>query len=190
MKIILCAFFILATLIAGAQKLDTTVKMNAQGYRVQSPNKEDNNNVSIDGIKLDNSLKQVNFEVKGKITKVAIDDLTDDGNPDIILCVYNGQDNAIGNVVGITYDKTEKSLKPIIFNDIYSDPKLREGYKGHDVFSLVIGTLMRKFPIYLPNDAPDKPTGGLRTVQYKATIGERGFYTFKVLRTFDTKPEE
>lgn len=190
MKIALFTFFTLAVLTAGAQKLDTTVKMNTQGYRVQSPNKSDNNSVSIDGIKLDNSLKQVNFEVKGKITKVAIDDLTDDGQPDIILCVYNGQDDVIGNVVGIMYDKAEKALKPIIFNDIYSDPKLRDGYKGHDVFSLVIGTLIRKFPIYLPNDAPDKPTGGIRTVQYKAMPGERGYYTFKMLRTFDTKPEE
>lgn len=177
---------------AGAQKFDTTVKMNAEGYHITAPNKNiDDNNVSIDAVKLNfSNSRTLSFPVKGRVTKAAIDDLNEDGQPDFVIFYYSGANGEIGNVVGAVYMKDEKSIKPVVLSDIYSDPKLREGYKGHDVFSLVIGTLLRKFPIYLPNDAPDKPTGGLRTVQYKAMPGEGPFLTFKVLRTFDTKPED
>lgn len=177
---------------ATAQKFDTTIKMNGEGYHIIAANKNVNdNNVSIDAVKLNfSNSRQLSFPVKGLVTKAAIDDLNDDGQPDFIICFYNGTNAAIGNVIGATYAKEDKTIKPIVLPDIYSDPKLRDGYKGHDVFTLVIGTLLRKFPIYLPNDAPDKPTGGLRTIQYKAQPGEGGYLTFKVLRTFDTKPED
>lgn len=176
--------------VGNAQRFDSTVTMQGQGWRVTCSNKDvDNNSVSIAPVKI-NELRQVDFPVKGRVEKVAIDDLNDDGQPDMIICYYSGAGSALGNVIGVSFDKPNKTIVPITFPDIYSDPKLREGYKGHDVFSLVIGTLMRKFPVYLPNDAPDKPTGGIRTIQYKASPGDRGMLAFKVVRSFDTKPEE
>jgi len=186
--------FLLALLfvasLGNAQKFDTTVTMQGQGYRVSCSNKDvDNNAVTIAPVKI-NELRQLDFPIKGKILKAAIDDLNDDGLPDIVICVYTGNNGEIGNIISATFDKPNKTMVPIIFPDIYNDPKLREGYKGYDVFSLVIGTLIRKFPIYLPTDAVGKPTGGIRTIQYKAMPGERGMLSFKVLRTFDTKPEE
>jgi len=192
-RLLLClavTFFTAAC--ASAQKFDTTIKMNAEGYHITSNNKNINDNsITIDPVKLTFSSRGLlNFPIKGRVTKAAIDDLNDDGQPDLIICFYNGANEAIGNIVGAVYSKEDKAIKPIYMPDIYSDPKLRDGYKGHDVFSLVIGTLLRKFPIYLPNDAPDKPTGGIRTVQYKATPGEGGYLKFTVLRTFDTKPED
>ena len=63
---------------------------------------------------------------------------------------------------------------------------MRDGYKGYDEFYSLTGTLLRKFPIYLPDDTPGKPTGGKRTVQYKV-MSEDGRLTFKVLRSFDVK---
>lgn len=173
-----------------AQKFDTTVLMQGQGFRVSSTNKTDDNNyVTVTPVKI-NELRQLDFPVKGKVLKAAIDDLNGDGQPDLIMCIYGGAGGVIGNVIGASFDKPNKTMVPMVFPDIYSDPKLRDGYKGHDVFSIVIGTLMRKFPIYLPNDTPDKPTGGIRNIQYSVAPGERGMLTFKVLRTFDTKPEE
>jgi len=79
-----------------------------------------------------------------------------------------------------------KSFEPIYFPDIYLDSKIREGYKGHDEFSGLTGTLLRKFPIYLPGDSPDKATGGMRVVQYKAMM-DNGHLSFKVLRWYDVK---
>jgi len=71
--------------------------------------------------------------------------------------------------------------------DVMLDGKIKEGYKGHDQFSLLEGMLMQQFPIYKPGDDKDKPTGGKRVVQYKiAGSGESG-YTFKMLRFYETK---
>ncbi|HVX52180.1 MAG TPA: hypothetical protein VHB48_18620 [Chitinophagaceae bacterium] len=191
-KYFTCFLALLFTGAAYAQRFDTTVKMNDEGFRVMASNKDfDNNNVTVEGIKLslDNS-RQIDFAVKGRVSKAAVDDLTGDGDPDLIVCVYGGTNNLIGNVIGISYAKAEKTLKPIIFPDIYSDPKIRDGYRGHDAFSLVVGTLLRKFPVYLQGDTDDKPTGGIRTVQYSVAPGEQGRLSFKVLRFFDTRPGE
>ena len=111
--------------------------------------------------------------------------MNDDGRPDLILCVYNGDSGEIGSIVAISYT-ADKNFDPIYFPDIYLDSKIREGYKGHDEFSDLTGTLLRKFPIYLPGDAADKPTGGMRVIQYKV-MTDNGRLSFKVLRWYDTK---
>ena len=74
------------------------------------------------------------------------------------------------------------SLVPIRYNDIYSDPKLREGYKGHDEFSIVIGLLQQSFPVYKAGDT-DTPTGGTRVIQYKIK-NEAGNLSFVVERSY------
>ena len=189
-----CILIISALLItagtAGAQakKFDTTVALDKIGYRVQCSNKNDDDNfVTIVpvGFKIDQ--RNVDFNIKGKVTKAAIDDLNEDGYLDLAIFIYSGPNNDIGTVIGIS-SVTNKSLVPIFLPDIYTDPKIRDGYKGHDEFSLMVGSLMRKFPLYLPNDAPDKPTGGKRTIQYKV-MSEQGRLMFKVQRMFDTKPD-
>jgi hypothetical protein len=53
---------------------------------------------------------------------------------------------------------------------------------GHDEFSIVEGTLARRFPIYKAGDTNAKATGGLRQVNYKLKPGEAGW----VLRIKDT----
>jgi hypothetical protein len=176
------------TVAAQAKRFDTTVALDKIGYRVQCSNKSDNENyVSIVpvGFKIDQ--RNVDFPIRGKVTKAAIDDLNGDGYLDVAIFIYSGPNNDIGTVIGIS-SVTNKSLVPIFFPDIYTDPKIRDGYKGHDEFSLMAGSLLRKFPLYLPTDAPDKPTGGKRTIQYQVT-SEQGRLMFKVLRMFDTKPE-
>jgi hypothetical protein len=172
---------------AQSKKFDTTVKMGDQGYRVVCNNKNaDKNGITITLVNLKFEGADPSFTVYGKVTKAFADDFNDDGQPDLVICVYSGDNGEIGTVVGISYN-ADKSLAPIYFPDIYVDPKLRDGYKGHDVFSDLTGTLLRKFPIYLPGDAPDKPTGGVRTVQYKV-MQDNGHPTFKVLRSYDAQP--
>jgi hypothetical protein len=171
------------TVQAQVKKIDTTVKMGEYGFRVECNNKDSNQNivtVSPVGFRIDQS--RISFQIQGRISKAMADDFNDDGYPDLVVCVYN---NDIISVVSIS-SSANKNLVPIYFPDIFLDPKIREGYKGHDVYSTLTGTLLRKFPIYLPNDAIDKPTGGTRTVQYKAMI-EDDKLSFKVLRWFDVK---
>ncbi len=171
---------------AQSKRFDTTVKMGDQGFRVECSNKNaDKNEVTVSPINLQVSGRKPSFIVYGKVLKAFTDDMNDDGRPDLAICVYSGDNDAIGSVVAISYN-AEKGFDPVFFPDIYLDAKIREGYKGHDVFSPLTGTLMRKFPIYMPGDAADKPTGGTRVVQYKAMM-ENGRQSFKVLRSYDTK---
>jgi hypothetical protein len=72
------------------------------------------------------------------------------------------------------------------FPDIYSNPALREGYKGHDAFSSLMGTLMQSFPVYKPGDT-DTATGGTRVIQYDLGKAENGGLTFQVLRSYEKK---
>jgi len=172
---------------AQSKKFDSTVKMGSQGFRVECSNKNaDKNEVTISPVNLQTKTTKPAFTIYGKVAKAFADDMTDDGRPDLIICVYSGDSGHIGSVVGISYN-AEKSFDPVYFPDIYLDAKIREGYKGHDDFSALTGTLMRKFPIYLPGDTPDKPTGGMRVVQYKA-MPDNGRISFKVLRWYDAKP--
>ena len=170
---------------AQTKKFDTTVKMNNQGYRVECSNKNvDANNVTVISIGLPANNTIPSFKVQGKIFKVLIDDMNDDGLPDLVMCVYGGANNEIGSIISLSYG-ADKNFQPIYFPDIFFDAKIRDGYKGYDEFSNLTGTLLRKFPIYLPNDT-DKPTGGIRTIQYKAVM-DNGHLTFKALRWFDVK---
>ncbi|MBV9962648.1 MAG: hypothetical protein JO072_10410 [Parafilimonas sp.] len=184
-KAIICitAFFVVATVHGQTKKFDTTVKFGDKGYRVTCSNKNpDKNDVNVSPINLKVTSQNPTFSVNGKVTKAITDDFNDDGRPDLVLCVFSGADMQQGSVVAISYT-ADNSFEAIYFPEIYLDSKVREGYKGHDEFSALTGTLLRKFPIYLSADT-DKPTGGTRTIQYKA-MQDNGHLTFKVLRWYD-----
>src|SRR5882762_766293 len=77
---------------AQGRKLDTTVKLNDVGFRVICNNKnEDENNVTISPVGLRSSTQRdINFSVQGRVTKAIIDDLNEDGNPGLVLCIFAG----------------------------------------------------------------------------------------------------
>jgi len=183
--IYMAIFFIAINAQAQTKKFDTTVKFGDKGYRVVCNNKDpDKNDVNISPINLKVNSQNPTFTIHGKVTKAMTDDFNDDGRPDLALCVFSGVDMNQGSIVAISYT-ADNSFEAIYFPEIFLDAKIREGYKGHDEFSVLTGTLLRKFPIYLSTDT-GKPTGGTRTVQYKA-MQDNGHLTFKVLRWFDVK---
>ena len=171
---------------AQTKKFDTTVMWGDQGYHVTSANKDlAQNKISLSTVNLRLDIPNPSFNAQGKLTKAITDDFNDDGKPDLALVIFSGDSLNIGSIVGIAAT-ADKKLEPIMFDDIYLDPKNREGYKGYDEFTSLTGTLIRKFPIYLAGDVNGKPTGGVRTIQYKAMQNE-GRLKFKILRTFDVK---
>jgi len=168
------------------RKIDTTLKMGAAGYHVYCSNKSAENNItSVKPIGFENTAQEMNFMIKGRVTKAEIEDFNNDGFPDLILYVYNGEGGVFGSAIGLS-SNANKSCGPIYFPDILDDVKLRVGYQGHDEYYLLEGTLMRSFPIFKADDAKDKPTGGKRVIQYHMIPTEReGVSKFKVLRTYD-----
>ncbi|MEP7319530.1 MAG: hypothetical protein ABI921_12340 [Panacibacter sp.] len=186
-----CILFLLLILsfssgnsIAQAKKIDTTLKINEIGYRVICNNKNaDNNTVNVSPVGFKNTARDITFTIKGKLTKPEIGDLNNDGFPDLMIYVFGIPNSETGTAICISSSEN-KSLAPIYFPDIYDNPKLREGYKGHDEFSIRYGLLSRSFPVYKSGNTDSLPTGGKRVVQYQVVTKE-GRSAFEVLRTYD-----
>jgi hypothetical protein len=167
---------------AQVRKIDTTAGFAGFTYRVSCNNKNGVENVvAISPKGFGKDIRDIAFNIKGQLHKILVDDLNEDGYPDLLLCVYNGPNGELGNIAAVA-SNGNNSLLPVKFPEIYSDPKLSEGYKGHDEFSVLVGTLMQSFPVYKAGDT-DTPTGGTKVIQYKMVKAENG-YTFKALRSY------
>jgi hypothetical protein len=174
-----------------ARRFDTTMKVGKIGYRVSCTNKNpDKNNISISPIGFEKDVREFSFEIKGRIGIAEVDDMNRDGVADLVLYVFNNDSIPKGSVIGIASEKNE-NIKPITFPDIFNDPKLRMGYKGNDVYFLMEGYLVRRFPVYPTEGGPPQPASGtlMRQIQYQVIPEEHGGYKFKSLRSYDfTKP--
>ncbi len=169
------------------KKIDTTMKLGKSGYRLTCSNKSpDKNTTSVSPIGFDKAVREFSFDIKGRITKAEVDDVNRDGYPDLVIYVMNNDTIPKGNVIGISSEKNE-NVAPIMFPDIYDDPKLRTGYKGNDIYFLMEGNLMRRFPVYPADSAAlTSGTGTLyRQIQYQVIPGDRGGYKFKPLRSYE-----
>jgi hypothetical protein len=175
---------LVTTITAKAQvrKIDTAASFAGFGYHVWCNNKNaDQNDVTISPKGFGKDIRDISFPITGKLHKILVEDLNEDGYPDLLLCVYGGVNGALGNIIAVA-SNGNNALQPVRFPDIYSDQKLSEGYKGHDEFTVLVGTLLQSFPVYKPDDT-DTPTGGTKVIQYKMMKAENG-YTFKVLRSY------
>ena len=186
-------FFLLAATVccqivfSQSKKIDTTVKIGKTGYRIVCNNKApDKNFATLKPVGFESGAREMEFYVKGRIERVEIEDFNNDGFPDMIMYSHGGVSANDYVTVYAVLSAENKSFTPVFFPDILDDAKLRDGYKGHDEFTLMEGMIMRTFPVFKPDDTADKPTGGKRTIQYKLFSIEGG-YRFKVIRTFELK---
>jgi hypothetical protein len=180
--------FILLGLTVDAQskRYDSSMKLGKVGFRVLCNNKNtEKNTATISPIGFENTAREISIEVKGRITKAEVDDLNNDGFPDLVIYVFNGGAKNTGTVIGVSSDKNQ-GFAPIFFPDLTDDLKLRVGYVGNDEFLLMEGTLMRKFPTYETSDTANiKLTGLIRQIQYRVVPGDRGAQKFKVSRSYE-----
>lgn len=185
----LTSFFLLLTIISRGQftRYDSTLKMGRTGYRVICSNKNtDQNELTVRPIGFEKDARDMKFYIKGRVQKAEIDDLNNNGFPDIVVYIFSGLHNEYGNVFAFISEEN-KGFRPVGLPDANLNGKISEGYKGHDNFVLMEGTLMQRFPIYKSGDSTNNPTGGNRTVQYSLIGTETGGYRFQMLRSYDTK---
>ncbi len=183
--VFLVAIFLINNVNAQARRFDTTMKIGRVGYRVNTNNRsEELNSITISPIGFEKEAREVTIQVKGRVNKAEVDDLNNDGFPDLVMYVINPGSKGRSTVFGISSDKNS-GFQPIYFPDVYDDQKLRVGYQGYDQYSLMEGMLMRRFPIYTTDTANIVPTGMVRQIQYRIINGERGELKFKVMRTYD-----
>ena len=168
-------------------KVDTTLKIGKAGYRVDCRNKStDQNELTISPIGFDSEARKLDFMIRGRVARAEIDDLNNDGFPDLVLYIYSDSNAAIGTVYAFL-SEGNKSVTPCALPDIMLNGKVNKGYKGHDQFSLMESYLQQKFPIYKAGDDKDKPTGGTRVILYQLARNEEGSgFKFNMIRTYDT----
>jgi hypothetical protein len=167
-------------------KMDSTLKIGKVGYRVECRNKKnDQNQLDIRPIGFDNEARPLTFMVRGRVAKAEIDDLNSDGFPDLVLYVYTDSAAIFGTVYAFI-SKANKSIVGCFLPDPIMDGKINEGYRGHDIFSLMQGYLLEKFPIYKAGDDKDKPTGGIRAILYQLVPNEGEGFKFQKVRNYDT----
>jgi len=182
LSLLFASFFATIQTKAQVRKIDTVAGFAGITYRVSCNNKNaSENEVAVSPKGFGKDVRDIAFNIKGRLHKILVDDLNEDGFPDLVLCIYNGPNGDLGNITAIA-SSGNNSLLPVRFPDIYSDLKLSEGYKGHDDFTVLVGTLIQSFPFYKPGDT-DTPSGGTKVIQYKMVKAENG-YTFKALRSY------
>lgn len=192
MKIKLCSSLILLIAIITTsyaqpvRRFDTTMKLGKAGYKVFTLNKSpETNSLTISPVGFDKEAREANLQIKGRVIRAEVDDLNNDGFPELVIYVLNPGKQEKSSVFGVSSEKNQ-ALVPIYFPDVYDDQKIRVGYNGHDQYSLMEGTLIRRFPLYNTTDTANiTPTGMIRQVQYRVIPGERGELKFKVVRTYD-----
>lgn len=189
MKQVIILSLIIFSLSSNAQikRVDTTLKIGSAGYKVYCNNKRiDKNTIDISTIGFGpDARRDLSIPIVGQVSKVAIDDLNNDGFPDLIIFTISDKEKQKANVLSIISVKNE-SIAPAFFPDIRDDLKLRVGYNGHDEFKLIEGTLIRQFPIYNFSATDTTLTDIKRTIQYKMIPNGQAF-KFVVLRSFDAK---
>jgi hypothetical protein len=149
------------------KKFDSTIKWDRTGYRVICKNKNgDNNDVSITMYGFAGSgSSDISFKITGRVVNAAVDDFNSDGYPDLIFFTYDINDR--GQVYALA-SLQNKTCIPILIDDIYNVPALREGYQGHDEFTVLNGLLSRKFPVYhVDSLTKESKITGYRHVLYK-----------------------
>jgi hypothetical protein len=186
----LLAVVIVSHIHGQSKRFDTSMKVGKVGFRVLCGNKSaDKNTVTISPIGFESGAREISFEIKGKINKAEADDLNNDGFPDMVLYVYSGGLKNIGTVVGVSSDNN-KGFAPIFFPDIKDDQKLMVGYGGNDEFTLMEGSLLRRFPLYVTTDTANiTATGMMRQVLYRVTTTEKGAQKFTVTRSYEIKKQ-
>ena len=124
------------------------------------------------------------FKDRDPIKAVHVADLDANGFDEFYIITVSSGSGSYGNVIGLASNR-DKSLSMIYLPEVREGDELFAGYMGHDDFSVADNKLVRSFPVYLPADTNNKPTGGTRRLTYELFPGEAGWQ----LRIIDSSTE-
>ncbi len=97
-------------------------------------------------------------------------DLDGDQHAEILVFLTSDGSGSYGNVIAYSVNNG-KSMSQITYNAEGDSEEIKQGYMGHDSFTIQENKLQRSFPIYKENDTNANPTGGKRTILYKLEQG-------------------
>lgn len=171
----------------GYTRYDSTLKIGKAGFKIFCLNKTpDRNTLTIRPIGFKSEAREASLEIKARVLSAEIDDLNNDGFPEVIIFIVEPKGNK--SLFCISSKENER-MEPIFFPDITDDMRLSKGYRGQDEFKLVEGVLFRKFPIFELDTAIKQPTNKVRQILYRVISGEQGSWKFKSFKDFDMNAE-
>ncbi len=124
------------------------------------------------GLLIDN--KTIERNIDENITAIEVADINVDNSPEVYVFMTSAGNSDYGSLIAYSANK-KKSLTEIYLPPPKEDAKTFKGYRGHDEFQIIETSLARRFPVYKDQDSDDKPTGGMRQIQYKLKAGEGGW---------------
>jgi hypothetical protein len=153
---------------------DKTLAWQGIGFRVSSPNDSSIGMLKIQPSGLAGANEAITREVDGRVVGAEVADLDANGSPELYVFVQSAGSGSYGSLVALGVNGG-KSLSEVFLPDLAEDPRLSEGYQGHDEFAVLGNALERRFPVYRPGDTNAAPSGGTRRVQYRLEKGEAGW---------------
>ncbi|HEY1025890.1 MAG TPA: hypothetical protein VGE26_12040 [Sphingobacteriaceae bacterium] len=102
-------------------------------------------------------------ELDGKIVDAWNMDMDSDGNPEIFIHAEGEGEGSHLNMYVYEFNESGSSQK-LTFPGLSTSSK--KGYKGQDSIFINDGKLRRQFPVYEETDAPNKPGGGKKLLEY------------------------
>ncbi len=125
-----------------------------------------NNTMTIELTGPDKDIKTETNEINGTVMNAEVEDLNADGYPEVLVYIQSAGSGSYGSVIGYSVNNG-KSMSPVFLPEIAENKEASDGYMGHDEFSIIENTLVRRYPVYKPGDINARPTGGMRQIQYK-----------------------
>lgn len=164
---------------------DKVLKRQGITFHVEATNQGSINKLTITPSGLEEVNRVISQEIEGSVAGAEVADLNHDGSPELYLFVTSAGSGAYGSLVGYSANN-KKSLSEIYLPPLEDDKKASQGYMGHDTFTLTKNRLVRRFPVYLKEDANCCPKGGTRQLEYKLVPGE-ATWILKLVKSTDLK---
>lgn len=112
-------------------------------------------------------VENITGEREGTVTGLWVDDVTGDDVVDIIVAMTSAGSGSYGACH--VYASTGSGFTRIELVPL--DDGQRDGFMGHDAFSVVDGVLYRTFPVYVSGDVNARPSGGVLGYRYDFEAG-------------------
>ncbi len=172
-KTLIVGMLLMGVLFAADMKygFDKTFELQGITFHVQATDKGSENTLVITPSGLSERNDVIEQKIDGMVTGAQIADLNNDGSPEIYVYVTPAGSGAYGTLVAYSAN-SKASLSEIYLPPLEQNKKAAKGYMGHDEFSIVENTFVRRFPLYRENDPNCCPTGGKRQLEYKLVPGE------------------
>jgi len=157
-----------------AADIDKTLKLGGVTFRIQATNEGSRNRLTITPGGVDKDSTPVIRMIDGTVTDIQTADLNSDGFPELYIFITAGGSGSYGSLIAYT-TRRKKSLSTITLPELTPGSREKEGYMGHDHFSLGDGYLIRRFPVYKKSDPNCCPSGGERRLYYVLVPGKTGW---------------